>query len=57
LGSATTAWGTTHLDLFNRDIADVIEKSMKILERGPTVKRVFERVVDYVATFIKGIAA
>ncbi len=26
-------------------------------ERGPSKKRVFDRVVDYVATFIKGIEA
>ena len=39
------------------DISDVIVKPLKILERGPTVQRVFDRVVDYVATYIKGIAA
>ena len=39
------------------DIAEIILKPMKIMERGPSKKRVFERVVDYVATFIKGIAA
>ncbi|MFT6182146.1 MAG: hypothetical protein ACI9NQ_001622 [Paracoccaceae bacterium] len=30
---------------------------MKIAERGPTRKRVLERIVDHVTTFIKGIAA
>ena len=39
------------------DIAEIILKPMKIMERGPSKKRVFERVVDYVATFIKGITA
>jgi len=43
--------------LKNPDIADVIVKPLKILERGPTVKRVYDKVVDYVATFIRGIAA
>jgi Tfp pilus assembly pilus retraction ATPase PilT len=40
-----------------RELAEIILKPMKIMERGPSKKRVFERVVDYVATFIKGIAA
>jgi len=39
------------------DIAEIILKPMKLMERGPSKKRVFERVVGYVATFIKGIAA
>ncbi len=39
------------------DIAEIILKPMKLMERGPSKRRVFERVVDYVATFIKGIAA
>jgi type I restriction enzyme R subunit len=39
------------------DIVDLIQRKMKIAERGPTRKRVLERVVDYVETFIKGIAA
>ncbi|MBE2283972.1 MAG: type I restriction endonuclease subunit R [Prosthecobacter sp.] len=39
------------------DIAEIILKPMKVMERGPSKRRVFERVVDYVATFIKGIAA
>lgn len=43
--------------LTDPDIADIIVKPLKILERGPTKKRVFDRVLDYVATFIRGIAA
>lgn len=39
------------------DIAEIILKPMKLMERGPSKKRVFDRVVDYVATFIRGIAA
>ena len=39
------------------DIADIIVKPLKILERGPTKQRVFDRVIDYVATFIRGMAA
>jgi type I restriction enzyme R subunit len=39
------------------DIAEIILRPMKVMERGPSKKRVFDRVVDYVATFIKGIAA
>ncbi len=39
------------------DIVDLITKPLKIAERGPTRMRVLEKVVDYVATFIKGVAA
>jgi type I restriction enzyme R subunit len=39
------------------DIAEIILKPMKVMERGLSKKRVYDRVVDYVATFIKGIAA
>jgi type I restriction enzyme R subunit len=39
------------------DIIDLIQKPMGILERGPTRKRVLEKVVDFVATFIRGVAA
>ncbi|MEO7098767.1 MAG: type I restriction endonuclease subunit R [Luteolibacter sp.] len=39
------------------DIVDLIQKPMGILERGPARRRVFEKVVDFVATFIRGIAA
>jgi type I restriction enzyme R subunit len=48
---------TGHAPLPDPDIAEIILKPMKLMERGPSKKRVFERVVDYVATFIKGIAA
>jgi hypothetical protein len=36
---------------------ELIERPLKLAERGPTRKRVLERVVDFVETFIKGIAA
>ncbi len=36
---------------------DLITKPLNITERGPTRMRVLEKVVDYVATFIKGVAA
>jgi type I restriction enzyme R subunit len=39
------------------DIVALIQKPMSILERGPTRKRVLEKVVDFVATFIRGVAA
>ena len=39
------------------DIIELIERPLKLAERGPTRKRVLERVVDFVETFIKGIAA
>ncbi len=39
------------------DIIAMIQKPLGILERGPTRKRVLERVVDFVATFIRGVAA
>ncbi len=39
------------------DIADMILIPLRVMERGPSKKRVFERVVDYVATYIRGIAA
>ena len=43
--------------LTHPDIVDLIRKPMGVMERGPTKKRVYERVLDYVATFIKGMAA
>ncbi len=43
--------------LTDPDIVDLIQKPMGVLERGPTKKRVYERVLDYVATFIRGMAA
>jgi type I restriction enzyme R subunit len=39
------------------DIVDLIQKPLKLSERAPTRQRVLARVVDYVTTFIKGIAA
>ncbi len=39
------------------DIVELIKKPLTILERGPTRKRVLEKVVDYVQTFIRGVAA
>jgi len=39
------------------DIIELIQKPLGILERGPTRKRVLEKVVDYVETFIRGVAA
>jgi type I restriction enzyme R subunit len=39
------------------DIVDLIQKPLGILERGPTRKRVLEKVVDFVATYIRGVAA
>jgi type I restriction enzyme R subunit len=39
------------------DIVELIQKPMGILERGPAKKRVLEKVVDYVDTFVHGVAA
>jgi len=39
------------------DIVELIERPLKLVERGPTRKRVLEKVVDFVETFIRGIAA
>jgi type I restriction enzyme R subunit len=39
------------------DIIQIIERPLKLAERGPTRKRVLEKVIDYVATFIQGMAA
>ena len=39
------------------DIIDLINHPLMLAERGPAKKRVLEKVVDYVATFIRGIAA
>ena len=39
------------------DIMDLITRPLKLAERSPTKKRVLEKVVDYVATFIHGITA
>lgn len=39
------------------DIVEMIDRPLKLAERGPTKKRVLEKVVDFVETFIRGIAA
>lgn len=39
------------------DIMDLIQRPLKLAERGSTKKRVLERVVDFVETFIRGMAA
>ncbi len=39
------------------DVVDLIQKPLSILERGPTKKRVLEKLIDFVATFIRGVAA
>jgi type I restriction enzyme R subunit len=39
------------------DIVELIQRPLKIAERGPTRRRVLEKVVDYVTTFIRGVAA
>lgn len=38
------------------DIIDLIIVPLKLAERASTHKRVLEKVVDFVATFIRGIA-
>jgi len=39
------------------DIIELINRPLKLSERGPTRRRVLEKVVSYVETFIHGIAA
>ena len=39
------------------DIIELIDRPLKLAERGPTKTRVLEKVVNYVTTFIHGIAA
>ncbi len=43
--------------LSDPDIVELIQKPLSVLERGQARKRVLEKVVDYVATFIRGMAA
>ncbi|PQJ27446.1 type I restriction endonuclease subunit R [Rubritalea profundi] len=43
--------------LSNPDIIQLIERKLKLSERKPTRERVLSRVIDYVSTFIKGVAA
>lgn len=39
------------------DIIQLIRRPLKLAERGPAKARVLEKVVDYVTTYIQGIAA
>ena len=39
------------------DIVELIQRPLKLAERGPAKERVLEKVVDYVETFIRGVAA
>ena len=39
------------------DIIQLINRPLRLMERAPTRKRVLEKVVDYVETFIRGMAA
>lgn len=39
------------------DIVELIERPLKLAERGATRKRVLEKVIEYVDTFIHGVAA
>jgi type I restriction enzyme R subunit len=39
------------------DIIELINRPLKLAERAPTRTRVLEKVVEYVETFIHGIAA
>ncbi|WP_411846201.1 hypothetical protein AAFN60_00525 [Roseibacillus persicicus] len=43
--------------LIDPDIVDIIDHPVGILERGPTRKRLTQKIVDFVETFIRGIAA
>ncbi|MEO1982154.1 MAG: hypothetical protein ABGZ23_10080 [Fuerstiella sp.] len=38
------------------DIIDLINRPLKLAERAPTRKRVLDKVVDFVSTFVHGIA-
>ena len=39
------------------DIIELIKRPLKLVERAPTRKRVLERVISYVQTYVHGIAA
>jgi len=39
------------------DIVELIDRPLKLAERGPVKKRVLQKVVDFVDTFIRGMAA
>ena len=48
---------TGKIPLPDPDIIELIIRPLKLVERGPTRKRVLKKVVDYVETYIHGIAA
>jgi len=39
------------------DIVELIDRPLKLAERGPTKKRILEKVVEFVQTFVHGVAA
>ena len=39
------------------DIIELINHPLKLAERAPTRKRVLEKILNYVTTFIRGVAA
>jgi len=43
--------------LLDPDIVELIERPLTLAERGPAKERVLEKVVDFVDTFIQGVAA
>ncbi|MFC0017635.1 type I restriction endonuclease subunit R, EcoR124 family [Roseibacillus persicicus] len=52
--------GLIHRDdkaLIDPDIVNIIDHPVGILERSPTRKRLTQKIVDFVETFIRGIAA
>jgi len=42
--------------LIDSDIVNLVNRPLGILERSPTRKRLASRIVDFVKTFIRGIA-
>lgn len=48
---------TGKVPLPDPDIIDLITQLLKLAERAPTRKRVLKRIMDYVMTFIREIAA
>lgn len=45
------------IPMLEPDIIDLITRPLKLSERAPTRKRVLAKIMDYVLTFIQGIAA
>lgn len=39
------------------DIVELITKPLKLADRGPTRKRVLQKILDYVTTFLRGVVA